>query len=110
MNTFDKQELIRQVNKFYNTDVQSTDRYLDIVNAKKALCYYMRKTKKCTFQEIANLIGTHHTTVMHHVQKHDNIMRFDKQYRNKYNEFLESITPKDKHFICREVQYLPNFK
>jgi chromosomal replication initiation ATPase DnaA len=110
MNTFDKQELIKQINKHYNTDVQSTARYLDIVTAKKALCYYMRIVKKCTFQETANLLNLNHATVIHHVEKHNNLYKYDSEYRNKYIEFEKYIQPIGKRYLCRETNYLPKFK
>lgn len=38
------------------------------VNARQLLCYYLRTKYKYRLQEIGNLFGMHHSSIMHNIQ------------------------------------------
>ncbi len=84
--------LVECVSEVFNVpeDVMFSKRRLRyIIDARKCYCYLIRKNSNMSLKRIGTSISVDHATVLHSVRSCENIMLFDKIYRNKVNQVAE---------------------
>jgi len=67
----------------------SKRRLRHIIDARKCYCYVIRKNSNMPLKRIGASISVDHATVLHSVRSCENIMTFDKIYRDKVNQVEE---------------------
>lgn len=76
--------------KIYLVDPRSKIRNRFNVYARCAISIQLRKDGEC-FEGIGNFLNKNHASIMHGVNKHDDRMIYDKEYKELYNSFLLEI-------------------
>jgi len=94
---------INKVNKVFECDVMQENRKGDNVLGRIALGNFMRNSLKMTFQSVADELLKNHATIIHYCKQHQNYFQYDKNYREKYNEFTKDERPTLK--ICNEISF-----
>jgi|TARA_R110000803_G_C11937311_1_gene316129 hypothetical protein len=64
--------------------LHSGSRKSEIVSAKRMLFFFARKHFKKTYQNIADMFGMNHASVIHHERKMEGFLTFDKQEMKNY--------------------------
>tara|TARA_R110002167_G_scaffold10203_2_gene46985 strand:+ start:220 stop:540 length:321 start_codon:yes stop_codon:yes gene_type:complete len=59
-----------------------------IVRPRQVLMYILRKEYKMTFERIATRFKKNHATVIHSVNSIENMMSYDKEFKNKINNLI----------------------
>jgi chromosomal replication initiator protein len=79
LNTFHPDEIIKNVCYFYkvkSTQLKSSKRDAFLVRPRQVAMFLLKKELGLTFAEIGNLLGGRdHTTIMHGVEKVDNMLK-----------------------------------
>ena len=86
----DSNFLIKQASLVYGCNPLEKISKRNHVFSRAAIAVQLRDSG-ITFQEIGEILNRDHTTIMFGVQKHVDNMKFDKNYRSLYNEFLKNI-------------------
>ncbi|GAA5096804.1 hypothetical protein GCM10023210_31050 [Chryseobacterium ginsengisoli] len=79
-------EIIFNVFGITDTQIFSKNRKSEICDVRKILAFEL-KNKGMGFQEIGMILKLHHTTVIHHVEKYKDRLKFDKTFKSKVFEF-----------------------
>ena len=86
-----KSIIIDTVNKHFDADCSKRCRKRSYIRSRETVCYMLRKYTNLTLVEVSLLVGgIDHTTVIHHVKKVNQYIRFDISYRDEI-EHLETI-------------------
>ena len=68
------------------------NRHRQTIIAKSIIVNLCRSKYGMTQQELAHLVElTNHATVLHHLNKHEDLMQFDKSYRDTYYDCAMAI-------------------
>lgn len=94
MQDFEKEIVIEHINNLFNVDITIQNRKRDYADARKMISYYLRIERGLKFQEIADLMYQVHSNVVTNKDKHINLYQTDKQYKEKYDLFIETINLK----------------
>ena len=73
------------------SEIVGTCRKAYIVDARVAYAHLLRNVKKMTFQDIGAILGKDHSTIIHYVDKHKELMEFDAKYRSKFDVLTKII-------------------
>ena len=83
-------------------DIINLSRETKNVDARKALCYMLRKYTDMDLQAIGDIFGHSHATVIHAVKQANNFMETDRKFRSKMNQ-LEILITRPEPIIKRRV-------
>ena len=81
---------IAKVNRIFNCDIMAENRKGNNVLGRIALSSFFRNNLKMTFQSIADETYKTHATIMHHCREHESLFKYNKDYKNKYNELTQN--------------------
>tara|TARA_R110000803_G_scaffold21548_3_gene54235 strand:- start:4459 stop:4791 length:333 start_codon:yes stop_codon:yes gene_type:complete len=71
-------------------EVKSKSRKRRIVDARRLCCSHLR-AKGWTFERIAEAVGyTNHATAIHHVNVVQELIDYDKNFKDKYLKFMHA--------------------
>jgi chromosomal replication initiation ATPase DnaA len=73
------------------SDLTKRSRKEHLVKKKKMLCGYTNEYEY-GHSEVANILGLHHSTVIHHRKDHENRIETDKRYRREYRRLICSTS------------------
>ncbi|MES2864104.1 MAG: hypothetical protein V4666_08300 [Bacteroidota bacterium] len=93
--------LIREVNDIFSCDVSIETRERKNVDGRVAISYFLRQNSKNSFAKIGGLFNKHYATVMHYVKSHDNLYKFNTNYKTKYDQ----MSTRYKSLMCRTCVY-----
>jgi len=81
--------MIQEINKIFNADILAKSRKQNNVFAKIAYAKIMRlKGKK--LQAIGNEIGKTHDTIIYYCIQHDQLYKFDRDYKIMFNQLNQN--------------------
>jgi chromosomal replication initiation ATPase DnaA len=84
---------ISKANKVFDCDIMQDNRKGNNVIGRIAIGNFMRKNLKMTFQKVADEMYKNHATIIHYCKQHANLMDYNKEYRQKYNDFVKENKP-----------------
>jgi chromosomal replication initiation ATPase DnaA len=90
--------LIKEANKIFKCDLLASSQVRNNVDGRVAVSYYLRIHSKTTFQKIGDLLKKDHGTIMHYMKLHDNLYRYNSEYKNKYDKL--TVTHKYSKLFC----------
>jgi len=94
---------ITKVNKIFGCDVFSPTRERNNVDGRMALIIFFRRDFKYSLEKIGKIFGKNHATIIHHLKRHDDYMKFNKEYRDKFLELSDYKTKK--RWLCIECNF-----
>lgn len=102
----DRINLLREaVCKHYNISVEDFDdrrRFREVVDAKRMFCFFARKHFKKTYKSIADLLNSHHATVIHHEKKMKDYLSFDKEEMVKYLKIRDMMFSEETYIDAQD--------
>tara|TARA_R100001510_G_C7491292_1_gene98992 strand:+ start:77 stop:499 length:423 start_codon:yes stop_codon:yes gene_type:complete len=85
-------------------EIISRTREQNVVFARHAFCLMVRKFTRLPLREIGELIGGRdHATVLHSVKTAENLIEYDDQFKQMYDEALSLLTDE-----CNLLAYITN--
>lgn len=76
--------MINEINKVFEADILAKNRKQDNVFARIAYANIMRNSGK-SFQQIGKEINKGHATIMYYCEQHDQLYRFNFDYKYRYD-------------------------
>lgn len=67
-------------------DLKNRSRNTKLVSIRHYFCYFLRENFRFTFQDIGNLLGKDHATIIYSIRKHHEFSRY-----KDYKESIEDI-------------------
>lgn len=98
-----KELVIHHTNRVFKCDVKNESRERKFVYARIALSHYLRHNLKMTLADIGIVIGKIHCTIIHYLKEHDQLYKYDSDYREKYDK-LKSLS-NTKRWLCNWCVY-----
>jgi len=87
-------------------DIISKTREQSVVFARHAFCLMVRKFTRLPLREIGELLGGRdHATILHSVKTATNLIEYDDQFKQMYDEALSLLTDE-----CNLLAYITNRK
>jgi chromosomal replication initiation ATPase DnaA len=88
--------LINVICRFFNLDVQKfkgRDRHKHYCDARNMYAFYIKDTyqSQISLTQLGKTIGRDHSTVIHYIQQHENLMYRDEPYTSKYLALKEML-------------------
>lgn len=101
--------LVTQVNK---NDLLGRKRNRVLIDAKR-MCYSaIREIYNYPLTSIGGFFRMDHTSVLHHLKAHKNLLEWDSSYSEKYNNLLDVIQSQDSFVevdrVIREIEIMKN--
>lgn len=82
----------KKVEDFTQTDLKHKCRKREIVEPRFVAVYLIRYKTDLTLIKIAGMFGyLHHEGVIHACKSVDNLLNYDKKFKNKYQRFIDSF-------------------
>lgn len=75
-------EIIVRIVGLKNDDILSKNRKRKNMIGRQLLCYYLRKKFKYKLQVIANILNSHHSSIMHNITAIDNMIYTNDKFTN----------------------------
>jgi len=96
-----------QANRIFNGDCFSKSRKRENVNARIAISVILRDKKFYTLQTIASLFDLNHEMVLYYQKKHDELIKFNREYRILYDSLINYSKEKTplKHGFCNHSKF-----
>lgn len=88
--------IVAFINKYYNLECRDRSRKRNIVLPRQIACYLSRKHTKETLYSIAANFRMNHATVLYSQQAIENLIEFDKQFREQIKEIENKLILKTK--------------
>ena len=88
-------EVITQVNKYFETDCRVKSRKTNIVRPRMYACKIIRELTGMTLQDIGDLFGQKHDSVIHSIKTVDNDLEVTPKYKAYYIEIRAIIEATD---------------
>ena len=95
--------LINEINRIYDCDVLAKNRLRKNVDGRIAFSNYLRNNSKLSFQKIGNILNLGHATIMHSIEKHSELIKFNKEYRELYSKI--GVYSGLKRWLCFECVF-----
>jgi len=95
------EEIIKIATEVYGSSPLINGRVRMSVYARSAIYWLLRNDGK-SLDSIGKFFGKDHATVMHGLRKHNDLIQFDKEYKNLFDTFYSKV-PGSKHFIPHDV-------
>ena len=88
-------ETITQVNKYFETDCRIKSRKINIVRPRMYACKIIRELTGMTYQEIADLFGLNHASIIHAIKVVNNDLEVMPKYKMYYLELRAIVESTD---------------
>ena len=85
------ENLIKNVNNYYNVDVRENSRQRDIVMARAAFYWLARNTTRFSMKVISEAVGRDHASVIHSLKNIDDWIRFDKAFNQRFENLKKLV-------------------
>lgn len=95
--------IIPEINKIFQCDIMASNRKQNNVDGRIAFSQFMRINSDLSLQKIGNEINKDHSTIIHHLKTHIQLMRFNKEYREKYKQI--GLYSGFKRWLCIECEF-----
>jgi len=95
--------IIPEINKIFDCDILAKNRIQKNVFGRAAFYQFMRRNSGLSLQKIGDLIGKNHATIIHGLQVHSELMRFNREYREKYKTI--GVYSGFKRWLCIECEF-----
>ena len=83
-----------------DSEIRTTrSRKFDAVMIKACIINILRHNHKLGVSKIGNMMGFDHTTVIHHVQAHDQRYQYEPEYKDLYDVLRKESEDKNPYFI-----------
>ena len=83
--------VIKKVNKYFETDCRVKSRKINIVKPRMYACKIIKELTDMPYQDIGDLFGLRHDTIMHAVKTVDNDLDIMPKYKSYYVEIRAII-------------------
>jgi hypothetical protein len=96
-------EMIKDINTFFNTDIREKTRGGYAVKGRRYFYYFFKKFNKCSFEKAGSIFGQDHSTVIHAVNTlefHIDTYIDEKENYEKLKDILAKYNQDNKTFIC----------
>jgi chromosomal replication initiation ATPase DnaA len=107
------EEIEKVVCKIYEIDItlfKSKTRIREVVDARKAFYYMVRRLKpKTSLSSIGRYLNQHHATVLHGVNMCNMLIEHDAAFRIKINECLNYISALEKGEFNEDIHRTKSF-
>lgn len=87
-------DIVLKYYQFSKTDVDNTinkTRNSIVVECRVVISYFLLSLTKLTLQEIANIFGVDHSTVIHYKKKFEDWYETDKEFRQRVDKIKEEL-------------------
>lgn len=84
-------EVIRAAGSWYSVDVTERTRRRDVCDTRNVVCYVLRRSTDLSTTKIGNMLHLDHATVIHGSAQAEMLLNCDKQYRRKYQTFVDEF-------------------
>lgn len=74
-----------------SSDLRSKERRAVIVIGRRIVFNYLRQNTNMSLYEIGKKYNNHHATVMHHLKKYQELIEWDKPFRELVKKFESNI-------------------
>jgi len=103
----EKKEIFRCINfAFGIPDLTVKSRLRQNVYARHAAANFLNKTIDLTLTYCGEVLNKDHATIIHSVREHENLYKYDKEYRFKYQTFMQLMREnKNKRWLCVETPF-----
>jgi len=88
-------ETITQVNKYFETDCRIKSRKTNIVRPRMYACKIIRELTGMSYQDIADLFGLNHASIIHAVNTVNNDLEVMPKYKSYYTELRAIVEATD---------------
>ena len=88
-------EVIMQVNKYFETDCRVKSRKTNIVRPRMYACKIIKELTDMTLQDIGDLFGQKHDSVIHSIKTVDNDLEVMPKYKAYYIELRAIVEATD---------------
>ena len=88
-------EVISQVNKYFETDCRIKSRKTNIVRPRMYACKIIRELTGMTLQDIGDLFGQKHDSVIHSIKTVNNDLEVTPKYKMYYLELRAIVESSD---------------
>jgi len=107
INGIEKAEIFRCINfAFGIPDLMANNRFRQNVYARHAAANYLNKTVDLSLQYCGTVLNKYHATIIHSVREHESLYKYDKEYRFKYQTFMQLMSGnKNKRWLCVETPF-----
>lgn len=95
--------IIPEINKIFECDILASNRLRNNVDGRIAFSKFMRMNSGLSLQKIGRLINKDHSTVIHHIDSHKQLMKYNKEYRERYQKI--GIYSGFKRWLCIECVF-----
>ena len=95
--------IIPEINKIFQCDIMASNKQQNNVDGRIAFSQYMRINSDLSLQKIGKIIGKGHATIIHHLKNHKQLIRFNKDYREKYKQI--GLYSGLKRWLCVECEF-----
>jgi len=107
MSSFYKKEMILNANRAFNVAnclEPNSKRYN--VETRAAIAYFSNMDKGLTLHATGKIINKDHSNVMHLKKLHMSLLRFNKEYKLKYDLFIQSMKGTTQNrWLCIETTF-----
>ena len=88
-------ETITQINKYFETDCRVKSRKANIVRPRMYACKIIRELTGVSYQDIADLFGLNHASIIHAVKSVNNDLDVMPKYKSYYTELRAIVEATD---------------
>tara|TARA_R100000353_G_scaffold111058_2_gene79684 strand:+ start:5494 stop:5868 length:375 start_codon:yes stop_codon:yes gene_type:complete len=88
----------QKIEELYDLNLEKKTRKREYVEARSLFCKICRDTLNVTFQQIGNVINKNHATAVYYKKTIENLMTYDKDIVNNYNEILQKLHLEEENF------------
>lgn len=100
------EHIIENAQKIFPGNPFAKNRLTETINLRRAIIGKLYKDGESA-TAIGRYLKLSHSAIIFSIAQHDNFLKFDKGYREKYNQFLRLLDlPKTKHQLKERKQYL----
>jgi len=103
-----KEIMKQEVNRVFKCDVNHHSRLRTHVYGRIALSNWLRFNTKMTLMAIGEELKKGHDTIIHYLKEHDNLYKYDSDYRLKYDQLKQNSNTT--RWLCNWCEYPLNFK
>jgi len=85
------ENLIKNVNNYYNVDIRENSRQREIVMARAAFYWLARNTTRFSMKVISDAVGRDHASVIHSLKNINDWIRFDKVFNQRFESLKKLV-------------------
>ena len=87
-----------------SSKIASNVRDRNLVDARRVVSVILRDSHQIVYNKIGNLLGLEHASIIHYVRGHDNLYKYDRDYRLLFDNCIKRIS-KGMDIVNEEIDY-----